>query len=102
MVVDGIAGINDNSGGWSDNTVFNFTNLGGSLTMDFGGSIYNNIADVKGDFRTVFQSDLGVAALSAVDNRDGTFTVSAIPEPGTYALLGGLLALGYLMVRRRR
>jgi hypothetical protein len=26
---------------------------------------------------------------------------TAIPEPGTYALLGGLLALGYVMVRRR-
>jgi hypothetical protein len=29
-------------------------------------------------------------------------TLTAIPEPGTYALLGGLLALGYVMVRRRR
>jgi hypothetical protein len=28
--------------------------------------------------------------------------LTAIPEPGTYALLGGLLALGYVMVRRRR
>lgn len=26
----------------------------------------------------------------------------AIPEPGTFALLGGFFALGYLMVRRRR
>ncbi len=30
------------------------------------------------------------------------FNVTAIPEPGTYALLGGLLALGHVMVRRRR
>jgi len=29
-------------------------------------------------------------------------TLTAIPEPGTYALLGGLLALGYVMVRGRR
>ena len=28
-------------------------------------------------------------------------TLTAIPEPGTYALLGGLLALSYVMVRRR-
>ena len=26
----------------------------------------------------------------------------AVPEPGTYALIGGLLALSYVMVRRRR
>lgn len=29
-------------------------------------------------------------------------TLTAIPEPGAYALLGGLLALGHVMVRRRR
>ena len=28
--------------------------------------------------------------------------VTAVPEPGTYALIGGLLALSYVMVRRRR
>jgi hypothetical protein len=29
-------------------------------------------------------------------------TLNVVPEPGTYALLGGFLALGYVMVRRRR
>ena len=33
--------------------------------------------------------------------RIDTFSATVIPEPGTYALLGGLLALGYVMVRRR-
>lgn len=34
---------------------------------------------------------------------DGTNTiVTAIPEPATYALLGGLLALGSVMMRRRK
>jgi hypothetical protein len=34
---------------------------------------------------------------------DGTNTiVSAIPEPGSYALFGGLLALGSVMMRRRK
>jgi hypothetical protein len=31
-----------------------------------------------------------------------TVTFTVIPEPGTYALLGGLLALGHVMLRRRR
>lgn len=30
-----------------------------------------------------------------------SIALDIIPEPGTYALLGGLLALGYVMVRRR-
>ena len=29
-------------------------------------------------------------------------TLNVVPEPGTYALIGGMLALGYVMVRRRR
>ena len=39
----------------------------------------------------------GDGAIS-IDN----FNMTAIPEPGTYALLGGLLALGHVMLRRRR
>lgn len=30
-----------------------------------------------------------------------TVTLAAVPEPGTYALLGGIFALSYVMVRRR-
>ena len=36
----------------------------------------------------------------ALDNF--TLTGTVVPEPGTYALLGGLLSLGFVMVRRRR
>ncbi|CAA7077777.1 Unannotated [Lentimonas sp. CC4] len=35
-------------------------------------------------------------------NFDFTIEVSAIPEPSTYALLGGLFALSFVMVRRRK
>ena len=40
--------------------------------------------------------------LSYGDLSNDAITLNLIPEPGTYALIGGMLALGYVMVRRRR
>jgi hypothetical protein len=31
-----------------------------------------------------------------------SFQVTVVPEPGTYALLSGILALGVIVIRRRR
>jgi hypothetical protein len=39
---------------------------------------------------------------SAAGGANDTIILNVIPEPGTYALLGGLLALSHVMVRRRR
>jgi hypothetical protein len=34
--------------------------------------------------------------------RIDNYSVTVIPEPGTFALLGGMLALAAVMVRRRK
>ena len=98
MVVSGIA--TANAADWDENVQFNFNENGGSLTMAFGGSIYAGLTDVTDDFGTIIKSSLGTGALSAVDNGNGTFTVIAVPEPTSSALLGlGGLAL---LLRRKK
>ena len=52
-------------------------------------------------------SDITITGLSGglsgsiLSDGDSVY-LNVIPEPGTYALLGGLLALGHVMLRRRR
>ena len=125
-VTDGTYRANDFSQGWSANVGFSGPeyNLGGGSTTssstanavtsflgstsgtfsqtydisEFGGGDFS-IADVSNVLAvfTVNANAAGVGAIS-IDN----FNMTAIPEPGAYALLGGLLALGHVMVRRRR
>jgi hypothetical protein len=48
---------------------------------------------------------LGVADdgnLTYADLGSGVFEITAVPEPGTYALIAGMLALGSVMMRRRQ
>lgn len=68
------------------------------------GYAYNNDQTISGlDVSTLYVSN-GKGLNDAVGVRDVNFsiTVAAVPEPSAYALLGGLLALGFVMVRRRR
>lgn len=67
-------------------TVFSTADASMTADIDFG------LSDVGMTLRLEAAGDMDV------DN----LTVTQVPEPGTYALIGGLLALGSVMVRRRQ
>ena len=67
----------------------------GSFSLDSAGALADYDYLVIG-----FASDLDASTSETFALK--YVTVDAIPEPGAYALLGGLLSLGYVMVRRRR
>ena len=73
-----------------------------NLTVALSGAQFQSIATVT-EFR-IYLADTtnGGAYIHRIDNvtLNGE-VVAVVPEPGTYALMGGLLALGYVMVRRR-
>ena len=99
---------------------------GGDLTLSFSGTAVNNAsynlfdfvgATQAGSFNTI---SIGGSYTASLTNNSGiwsgsnsgmtfTFTestgdllVSAVPEPSTFALLGGFAALGCVGLRRRR
>ena len=47
------------------------------------------------------EADWSINYAYDIDGGDLGVAITVIPEPGTYALLGGLFALAYVMVRRR-
>lgn len=50
---------------------------------------------------TLDPDNIVVGSFAATGSGGGTLTSVAVPEPSAYALLGGLLALGCVMLRRR-
>ncbi len=77
--------------------------------FDFGPSSSGNFANVSVASTTLTRS-LGIWAGSTLDGSvnysfnqaDGILTVSAVPEPSTYAVLAGLGILGFAVYRRRQ
>ena len=73
-----------------------FQSADSTFTAEFGGQ-FADITDVTAQLGDSFKDTTG-NGLAAVDNLDGSFTVSVVPEPGA-PLLG---ALGVLLLLRRR
>ena len=67
----------------------------------WGGALF-----VASDTSTGFNIAAGTTAIQVEslggDSHLDSFTISAVPEPSTYALLAGLTGLVHVMVRRRR
>ena len=100
----------------------NFMNGGGSLNLDGGSFVFDisNATDGLSDQWTIISSSLlssttfgsfsvaGFTEETAGVWSDGTYQFSeatglltVVPEPSTFALLGGLFALSWVMLRRR-
>jgi fibronectin-binding autotransporter adhesin len=92
--------------------------IGNELIFDDGGSftlILTGISDsvAMDDEFILFTgnvANLNTANITIINNTswtgdwqlsEGSLILTAIPEPATYALLGGLLALGAVLIRRR-
>jgi hypothetical protein len=94
-----------------DTSVSILMDLGGTLDLQ-GSSTVVLAGDqtISGNFNTYIDSgwitsngNTGAANFSQVfDGTNTIVSVAAVPEPATYALLGGLVALGSVMMRRRK
>ena len=83
------------------NGVYNLFNLTGTESGDFSSVTLSGAG--YGDDALSLSSDVWTATVGSQDYSFSQITgdLTVVPEPGTYALIGGLLALGYVMVRHR-
>lgn len=80
-----------------------YTGGSGEFTLITAGGASGLIAEITNTTVSGFSAlDYTTAITQDLANDRVYLTVTAVPEPETFALLGGLLALGYVMVRRRR
>jgi len=100
-------GIGTTSGLSLDGTfVFDLTSAGTGLTDEW--SIIGSTILAQAAFGTNFdvsgftEGTSGVWTSGIYQFDEGTGNLTVVPEPSAYALLGGLLALSWVMVRRRK
>ena len=68
---------------------------------DLNGDFQNITTNIE--FRIYFSDNLNINdTIHRVDNVELSGTLSAVPEPQAFALLGGLMAIGFVAVRRPR
>jgi hypothetical protein len=75
-----------------------------ALTIDVENEITVGAAASPSNFATSNLTGIGFYTATTDDSsiRIDTLSVTAVPEPATYALFGGFIALGLVMLRRRR
>lgn len=73
-------------------------------TIEAGDSVNLRLLAREGDFAGLAGGLNGVSGSAGSTGRErvGFDNLQVVPEPGSYTLLGGLLALGAVLVRRRR
>lgn len=83
------------------NSYIDFLASGSTFTADFGADFADLAAVQTSITNSVFFKSTAMLSLGAVDNTDGTFTVSVVPEPASSSIAAlGLLSLACL--RRKR
>jgi hypothetical protein len=75
-----------------------YTMVAGAELVIRSGDVTTTIAEYVGDGRMVANG----GTINAVVGETGWTYVTVVPEPSTYALLSGLLAMTFVMVRRRK
>lgn len=96
-----ITAIGNSTGQYSGLTSLEFysSNVGGLFGNYFGAQIYSGSTSAP----AIFQSGSFAALFDNNPNLAGTVTISAVPEPATWAMmLIGFGAVGFVMRRRRQ